>query len=194
MKPLYDFVVRIPKLFDDEITVGGISIKKDMRWDDFESRIPYGEIVETPAKHNTPAKAGEILVFHHHISQQPNKFGIGDDLYLVGYSPTDYQGQAYATINPETGEIKMLGDWIFLKALPDVVEEVTSASGLFLGHQKKENKKEAEVYCEGYGTEELGLKLGDVVGYTKNSDYRIKLPNGDEVYRCKPNDLMYVKN
>lgn len=193
MKPLYDFIVHISKLFDDEMKIGDTIIKKDMRWDDFESRVPYGEIVAVPEKYKTEANVGDTLVVHHHISQQPDKFRIGNNQYLVSYSPTDYQGQAYAAIDKDTGAVKMIGDWIFLKAVSQKQEENVTSSGIFLGHVTKEEKHEAEVYCEGAGTEELGIKKGDVVGYTKNSDYRIKLPNGDEVYRCKPNDLVYVK-
>ena len=37
---------------------------------------------------------------------------------------------------------------------------------------------------------ELGLKVGDVVGFKKNRDYRIKI-DGKEYYRTRAEDLMY---
>lgn len=193
MNPLYDFIVLIPKLFNDEIVVGGLTLKKDMRWDDFDGRVPYGEVVHTPQKHKTVANVGDTLVFHHHISQQPDKFGIGDNKYLVSYHETDYQGQAYAAITP-SGEVKMIGDWIFLTADNEEYKEATTESGIFLQKKEGHDKREAKVYCEGLGTDLLGIHVGDTVGYSKNSDYRIRLPNGDEVYRCKPNDLLYVNS
>ena len=39
--------------------------------------------------------------------------------------------------------------------------------------------------------EELGLKVGDVVGFKENRDYRIKI-EGVEYYRTRAEDLMYV--
>ena len=38
----------------------------------------------------------------------------------------------------------------------------------------------------------LGLKVGDVVGFKKNMDYRIKI-DGKEYYRTRAEDLMYVE-
>ena len=36
------------------------------------------------------------------------------------------------------------------------------------------------------------MNKGDTVGFVKNADYELLLPNGDKVYRCKPDDLEYV--
>ena len=41
-------------------------------------------------------------------------------------------------------------------------------------------------------TEDLGLKKGDVVGFRKNMDYRIKIDDV-EYYRVRAEDLMYVE-
>ena len=191
MKPLFDFLVKVDRLFEDDFKLdSGLVLHKDTRFDDFEGRISFGEIVGMPEKFATPAALGDILVFHHHINQDFEKYQVSEGVARVSYDPTNYQGQAYAAISPD-GEIKMLGNWIFLRAVDDKMQENTSASGLFLGYQKVEAKSEAEVYCEGLGTEELGLKTGDLVRYSKNSDYRIKLPSGDEVFRCKPDDLLF---
>jgi co-chaperonin GroES (HSP10) len=193
MRPLYDFFVKLEKPFEEEFKVGSLTLAKDMRFDDFEGRISYAEIVAVPEKFGTLAEIGDLLVFHHHINQEKDKYRVAGDVVRVSYDPENYQGQAYAAISP-SGELKMLGNWIFLRALEDKVEEVSAKSGLFLGYQKVEAKQEAEVYCEGIGTAELGLKTGDLVGYSKNSDYRVRLPNGDEVFRMKPDDILYKKN
>jgi len=194
MQPLYDFIVKIDKYFEEEVKVGGLILQKDTRFDDFEGRIPYAEILAIPKKFSTQASVGDVLVFHHHISQEPEKYEIEKGVARVTYDPYNYQGQAYAAVDQNTGEVKMLGNWVFLKAVEDKSVEKASASGLFLGYEKVEAKQEAEVYCEGLGTEELGLKTGDLVGYSKNSDYRVKLPNGDEVFRMKPDDIIYKVN
>ena len=193
MRPLYDFFVKLEKPFEEEFKVGSLTLAKDMRFDDFEGRISYAEIVATPQKFGTDAEIGDLLIFHHHINQEKDKYRVDGDVMKVSYDPKNYQGQAYAAISP-SGEVKMLGDWVFLRAVSQKQEEQASKSGLFLGYKTKEDNQEAEVYCEGTGTDELELKKGDLVGYSKNSDYRIKLPNGDEVFRMKPNDILYKKN
>ena len=78
MRPLYDFVVEVPKLFNDTVEVNGTQLFKDTRWDDFEGRISYGTIKAIPLKANVPSKVkvGDTLVFHHHVNQQPDKFGL----------------------------------------------------------------------------------------------------------------------
>ena len=40
------------------------------------------------------------------------------------------------------------------------------------------------------GIEEVGLKVGDVVGFKENRDYRIKI-DGKEYYRTRIEDLLY---
>ena len=41
--------------------------------------------------------------------------------------------------------------------------------------------------------EELGLKVGDIVGFKKNRDYRITICD-KEYYRTRAEDLLYVEN
>ena len=192
MRALYDFVVRVENLFDTEVTNSKSGLIRDTRWDDFEGRVPFGEVVCVPEKFDTPAEVGDTLLFHHHVSQEPEKYSMGEDLYRVSYDPHNYQGQSYCVIKGD-GSVHMLGDWIFLVAYEvDTNEELLTDDGIFLGHKAEELKREAVVYCEGKGTESVGVNKGDTVGFVKNADYELLLPNGDKVYRCKPDDLEYV--
>lgn len=187
MRPLYDFIVHVPKLFGDTLEVAGIELIKDTRWDDFKGRVSYGTIKAIPAKADLPesVKVGDTLVFHHHVNQQPEKYGIGEDHYLVAWHPTEINGQAYMVIH-EDDSVTVLGDWVILEATEDKEVDVISAGGLFLGTELVEAKQEAAVLYPSAGTEELGLEVGDVVMYGKNADYRITLPDGSQVFRMKP--------
>jgi len=187
MRPLHDFIVEIPKLFKDTVEVDGVELFKDTRCDYFEVRISYGTIKAIPIKGDIPSnvKVGDTLVFHHHIGQQPDKFGIGEDHYLVSYHPTELTGQAYIVIH-EDGSKTVLGDWVILEATEDKEIDITSDGGLFLGTEKVEVKQESVVLYPSAGTEELGLEVGDLVVYGKNADYRITLPDGSQVFRMKP--------
>lgn len=187
MRPLYDFIVHVPKLFGDTVEVAGIELIKDTRWDDFKGRVSYGTIKAIPAKADLPesVKVGDTLVFHHHVNQQPEKYGIGEDHYLVAWHPTEINGQAYMVIH-EDNSVTVLGDWVILEATEDKEVDVVSEGGLFLGTELVEAKQEAKVLYPSAGTEELGLEVGDLVMYGKNADYRITLPDGSQVFRMKP--------
>jgi co-chaperonin GroES (HSP10) len=187
MRPLYDFIVHVPKLFGDTVEVAGIELIKDTRWDDFKGRVSYGTIKAIPAKADLPesVKVGDTLVFHHHVNQQPEKYGIGEDHYLVAWHPTEINGQAYMVIHQDES-VTVLGDWVILEATEDKEVDVVSEGGLFLGTELVEAKQEAKVLYPSAGTEELGLGVGDLVMYGKNADYRITLPDGSQVFRMKP--------
>lgn len=192
MKPLYDFIVHIPNRFKNEYTVGNLKLERDHRWDEFKDRISYGEIKATPEKFDTIAEIGDTLVFHHHVNQQPDKYGMGDDHYMVTYQPNEMACQAIACIKAD-GEVHMLSDWIFLDAPEAKKQEKSTDSGLFLGIAEEDTINDrAEVYCEGAGTQELGIRKGDKVVFTDGADYRIVLPNGDNVFRMRPMNLLYV--
>ena len=187
MRPLYDFIVHVPKLFGDTVEVAGIELIKDTRWDDFKGRVSYGTIKAITAKADLPesVKVGDTLVFHHHVNQQPEKYGIGEDHYLVAWHPTEINGQAYMVIH-EDDSVTVLGDLVILEATEDKEVDVVSEGGLFLGTELVEAKQEAKVLHPSAGTEELGLEVGDLVMYGKNADYRITLPDGSQVFLMKP--------
>ena len=194
MKPLYDFIVHVPNRFANKYEYGTLKLQRDHRWDEFKDRVSHGTIKALPAKYDTVAEIGDTLIFHHHVNQQPDKYGMGDDHYMVTYTPFEMSCQAIAVIK-EDGEVHMLSDWIFLDAPEAKKEELSSSSGLFLGIAEEDtNNDYAEVYCEGWGTDYLDLKVGEKVAFTKNADYRIVLPNGDNVFRMRPKDLLYVIN
>ena len=85
----------------------------------------------------------------------------------------------------------MLGDWCFV-APADEPEEKTTASGIVL-EIKKESKDEGELLNLPEDSEWIGASIGDVVGYTKNSDYKMDLLNGNTVYRMRTTELVYAK-
>ena len=189
MKPLRQFIVNIPNKFKDEIKLGGSTIKLVNKFSEFEHRFNYGHIVSAPVGFKKAA-IGQILYFHHHVVLE-QRYDIGDNLYLVDYDPNGgYENHAIAIEN-EAGDIDMLGDWCFVAPAVEP-EEKTSDSGIVL-ELKKEPKDEGELLILPKDSEWIGASTGDVVGYTKNSDYKMELANGDTVYRMRTTELVYAK-
>ena len=189
MRPLRQFIVNIPNKFKDEVKLGDSTLKLVNKFNEFEHRYNYGNIVAAPVGFKGAA-IGQVLYFHHHVVVE-QRYDIGDDLYLVNYDPDGGYGNHAIAIENEAGDITMLGDWCFV-APPDEPEEETSDSGIILSI-KEEPKDEGELVALPEDSEWIGASVGDVVGYRKNSDYKMDLLNGDIVYRMRTTELVYVK-
>ena len=174
MKPLYYFIVHIPKAVNDTIKVGESELYLDSKFNEFQHRAYEGEVVGIPLKYNTGVDIGDTLYFHHHVvlggnhlvynGQQlnENKDRRGQlvdgeqGLYYVTYDGGNdpFVCQAYAHKSKKSGKVKILGEWIFL----------TPA------------EQDAELL------EELGLHEGDKVFFMKNADYLMEV-DGEKLYR-----------
>lgn len=183
MKAIYDFFVRLPKAFNDEVEVGDTTIYIDPKWNEFENRKMEAEIVAVPLKYDTGAEVGDTLYFHHHVLIAGNgtRQRVQDDIYYVKYNPDNSQStQAYAYKNKD-GDVQLLSEWIFLDPEDQPDEEVTE-SGIITELKKPDFNQFGYVIYDSPAVKELGLNAGDKVMIMKNADYRMKV-DGKEVYR-----------
>jgi co-chaperonin GroES (HSP10) len=183
MKAIYDFFVRLPKAFNDEVEVGDTTIYIDPKWNEFENRKMEAEIVAVPLKYDTGAEVGDTLYFHHHVLIAGNgtRQRVQDDIYYVKYNPDNSQStQAYAYKN-KNGDVQLLSEWIFLDPEDQPDEEVTE-SGIITELKKPDFNQFGYVIYDSPAVKELGLNAGDKVMIMKNADYRMKV-DGKEVYR-----------
>jgi len=183
MKAIYDFFVRLPKAFNDEVEVGDTTIYIDPKWNEFENRKMEAEIVAVPEKYDTGAKVGDTLYFHHHVLIAGNgkRQRVQDDIYYVKYIPNNsHATQAYAYKNKD-GDVQLLSEWVFLIPEDQPDEEVTE-SGIITDLKKPEYNQFGYVLYDSDIVRDLGLKAGDKVMIMKNADYRMKV-DGQEVFR-----------
>lgn len=183
MKAIYDFFVRLPKAFNDEVEVGDTTIYLDPKWNEFENRKMEAEIIAVPLKYDTGAEVGDTLYFHHHVLIAGNgtRQRVQDDIYYVKYNPDNSQStQAYAYKN-KNGDVQLLSEWIFLDPEDQPDEEVTE-SGIITELKKPDFNQFGYVIYDSPAVKELGLNAGDKVMIMKNADYRMKV-DGKEVYR-----------
>lgn len=191
MKPLHQFLVKIPKKFKDEIKLSEeTTLKLVTKFNEFEHRFNYGEILGCPKDCPLENCEGGILYFHHHVVME-QAYDLGEDTYLVNYDSMGGYGNHAIAYEDKDGDITMLGDWCFVLP-PDKPEEETSASGIVLS-LTKEPELEGQLLYLPPDSEWIGAKPGDMVGYTKNSEYEMELMDGTKVYRMRTTELVYVK-
>ena len=195
MRTFNFFVVELEKLVNDTVTLdNGLELYIDTGKDDmgeFNYRVTEGPVVASPFRFQTGVRPGDTLYFHHLVVMQGGQVLTGDDShYIVKYAEEAISNQAIAYKCQDTGEIKPLYGWSLLEP---VDEEEKEDEGLVELIQLKDNlPTKGRVAFSSDQIEEIGLKVGDVVGFKENRDYRIKI-DGKEYYRTRVEDLLYVE-
>ena len=185
------FVVELKKTLDDTITTdGGLELYIDTRFNEFENRITEGPVVAVPFKYDTGVEVGDTLYFHHLVVVNGGQPLTGeDDHYLVRYdADVTINNQAIAYKSAKTGDIHPLAGWSLLEGVEEEEEQLSDIIEVVKLKEKPVTK--GMVAFQAPWVEELDLKVGDVVGFKKNRDYRIKI-DGKEYYRTRAEDLMY---
>lgn len=191
MNLLYYFVVKLPKLTNDEIALGDQKIFIDTRFEEFDHRVNEGEVVHVPLKFDTPVKPGDTLYFHHNVVINGGMpFADYKDHYVVSFDPkVAVNSHAYAYRPQGTQDIVPLSGWSILE--PSFEEELSNDL-LHLDHLERPPRTEAMVYVDSDDLRELGVSKGDIVGFQKNRDYTFKI-DGQDYFRTRTTDLLYVR-
>lgn len=193
MKPNSYFVVEMDKRLNDSIKMNnGTEIYVDTRFDEFKYRINEAPVVACPFNYDTGVRPGDTLYFHHLVVINEGQPLTGfENHYLVRYA-TDatINNQAIAYKDQDTGEIHPLGGWSVLEP----VDEDKSLKSDLIEIVELEEKlpTKGRVAFTSPAVEELGLSVGDVVGFRENMDYRFKIDD-KEYYRTRAEDLLYVE-
>jgi len=187
------FVVKLDKQLDDKMTTpGGLELFIDTKFNEFENRIQEGPVIASPFKYDTGVKVGDTLYFHHLVVLNEGQVLTGEhNHYLVRFDPEHtINNQAIAYKDQHTGSISPLAGWSILEP---VEEEIAKESDLIEVVKLSEDPvTKGRVAFSAPWIEDIGAKVGDVVGFKKNMDYRIKI-DGKEYYRTRAEDLLYVE-
>lgn len=187
MKSPNAFIIHLDKKWKDEIIVGGQKMFLDSKFDEFGNRFMEAEIVSVPIIGNPGAQVGDILYFHHTVLMTP-RFYLGDGKYLVPYvagGGRNNLGHAYK--NSEG--IHMIDQWVFLEPM-ESSQKMTSL--LIEIVQNDVQNDRGRVFANSELLSGLGLNKGDVVYFSKNSDYEMEV-DGQKVWRMMIDDLLYVE-
>ena len=185
------FVVKLEKTLNDTITTdSGLELYIDTRFNEFENRVTEGPVVAVPFKYETGVKPGDTLYFHHLVVLKEGQPLTGvDNHYIVKYNHDHaVNNQAISFNDLLTGVIEPLKGWSLLEPVEE--EEVQESEIIEVVKLNEALPTKGRVAFTSSGIEEVGLKVGAVVGFKENRDYRIKI-DGREYYRTRIEDLLY---
>ena len=189
MKTLENFIVEIEKELQDTIkTESGLELYVDTKYNEFEHRTTEGEILAPPAKYETGAKVGDTLYFHHHVVLHGGTPLVKEDnQYVVRYDDVHAAANQAIAYKNQDG-IHPIKGWCLLEPVPET-DEGPSGDIEIVSLQEKE-VTQGVVSFDTEELEVIGVSNGDVVGFKKNRDYRIKI-DGKEYYRVAVDELLY---
>lgn len=169
-------------------TESGLELYIDTRFNEFENRTTEGKILASPLKYKTGAKTGDTLYFHHHVVIHGGSPLVEEDNhYVVNYNDEHAAANQAIAFKNENG-IQPIKGWCLLEP---VEEDDPGHSGLIEVVSLQEKPvTQGVVSFDTEELKELGVSHGDVVGFKKDRDYRIKI-DGKEYYRVAVTELLY---
>lgn len=122
-------------------------------------------------------KNGDLLYCHHFLTEKSNQYNIeGEHLTIM---PTN---QIFFRLNPDKS-IDVFNDLILVEPVLEKEESFTSASGIMLKPSAEEIKSVGDVIAVS-PTVVSGIKVGDRIRYSPNSDYDIYV-EGRKLYKMR---------
>lgn len=189
MQCLDSFIVHIPQAVKETVTVGGQEMYLSSKFSEFEHRIPQGTVVAVPAKHKTPVKVGDTVYLHHHV--MVDGMQVMDEKkrhYRAEYDPSGgFATQVYAYENEEG--LHMLTNWVFVEPVKQP-KKITSDIIEIVSLEPEENRY-GRIMFDSDALAELGVKKGDIVLFSKNSDYEMEV-QGKKVWRMYTDHIMAI--
>ena len=192
MKSPLNFIVKIDSTTNNKMkTESGLELYVDTKFNEFDHRTTEGEVLAVPEKRDTPVEVGDTLYFHHHVVLNGGMpISELDKWYMVIYNPHQAAyNQAIAYKSKKTGKVNPIKGWCLLE--PDQEDrERPIESKLEIVKLKKSPVTTGVVSFPSKELDDIGVSDGDVVGFKKNRDYRIK-NNEKEYYRVAVTELLY---
>lgn len=130
-------------------------------------------------------KEGEKALVHHNVPTAPDRHVDWIEDEKVFWS---HQTEIFCTISEE-GEIKMQYPWILVKPVPQ--PKPTSEIIYIPNEENKMWEQRGRVAHINNQSEEHGINDGDLIYFSKNSDYEIEV-EGEKYYRMRNDDVILV--
>lgn len=189
MKSPYNFIVSpIGEQYSNTKNIGGVEVTFNTSLDLAKYVNRVAVIIELPTYYKGDIKVGDVVVVHHNIfrtyhdmkgrqTKSPEFFR--DDLYIV--SPD----RIY--LYKSNGIWKSHLNYCFVRPIARIQNELLHST------DKEEKHIGVVVYPSKTQEDDLKLKSGSMVAFTKNSEYEFEI-EGEKIYRMYDRDVVIELN
>lgn len=191
MKAVNDIFVHIPKKIKDTIILkNGATLFLAGDYDRFSNRAVSGTVVSVPLKWQDIFREGDEVFYHHTVITGKNRcIDWEEGVFKVQYTKAHTYDCLVYLINRE-GVYTTTNDWVFVKPFDEKREE--KIGSIYIPDLNPPKQFRGEIcFCNDYVESELGVREGDVIVWSKDSEYAIEV-EGVVYYRMKMDDIMAV--
>ena len=186
MKSPFYFIVKPSndKRYDNTKKIGNVNFITSTSKEDHTVSNRYAIVVETPINYSGPIKIGDTLLVHHNVFKYYNdmygreksgKSFFKDDLFFIDFD------QFFLYYNKE--EWKSHSKYCFIKPIPPKKS--------FLGKTGKEEPLMGVVKYNNQELKNLGVKVGDEVSFTPESEYEFYVED-EKLYRMFTDNITMI--
>ena len=181
MRSIYNFIIKSNQRYNNSTDVEGteLILNTEITEKDYMYTNRIGEVKAIPALIKTPIKPGDKVILHHNVfrrwidirgNEKDSSSFIQEDEYMVSLE------QIYAYKRKK--KWKCLDNYCFIKPLKDESKWSVLSEQKLLGELVYSNK-----YLKS-----LGLSVGDVVGFSPDSEYEFNIED-KKLYRVLSNQI-----
>jgi len=188
MRPIKDyFFVKVEKKTEDTTSIGDTELVIDTSFDPLFLARQHGVVVETPGALpngiNFDIKKGDIVYCHHFLTQEENevKFYEQELVYKIHWN------DIYCRLR--NGKLKMLYHWNLVEQKMEDEKDFTTESGIVIKPHMEEIELRGYIRHMNKGMKELGVKEGDEVVFSENSEYSMNIM-GEKLMRMRNFDIL----
>lgn len=186
MQPTRVFWLSTEKPVNDTFKIGDQELYLDTTYEpewhvNQEAYVHEVPLIPEFPKHKI--EKGEKAIVHHNIptfDQRQVTYADGKNIFWA------HQTEIFCTIS-EDGEIKMQEPWILVKPK----NKPKSSSVIITLDEEGEWERHGELVHLNDSSYEMGMKEGDHIYYSKNSDYRIEV-EGETYFRMRNDDVELI--
>jgi len=188
MKLIKDqFWIKIEKPEEDTLKCGDLELVLNTSYNPMFHARRYGIVFVAPETTSVDfdVKKGDKVWFHHFVPIEDNhiKYIDEEDVYLAQIN------QIYA--RERKGEVKTVHHWNLIEQIVEEESDIKTDSGIYIKSEVEDVLERGVVKHPSERLSEMGVKVGDKIIFTKNSEYDMDI-NGEELLRMRDIDILAV--
>ena len=201
------FIVEVEKPYEDTVNLNGVEFKVNITYEPLKHARQYGIVYKAPEwlpeGLDFDVKVGDKVYFHHLITANTGNLNISKTYGEASWK--DYQSEHLFTLEEKEdlykvhwdyiyarvrdGKIKMLNHWNFVEQKTESEDDIKTDSGIYFKPEAEDITLRGYVRNMNPWLKEQGIKKGDEVLFSTNSEYEMKI-EGKKLLRMRNQDIL----